>query len=104
MELFNIKKVKELTIKDSKNSLERKLMKIGEECGELNQAALAYVGASNASRGSTGFSDRELRLNLLEEACDVLNSTMNVIFNEKFTDAEIRNMFDRKLSKWESKL
>ena len=102
--IFDIATVKRLTKKDSKNPIERKVIKINEELGEFNQAILGYIQASNASGSVSRLEGDEKRALVLEEGCDVLNSTLNVLFSEGFSDDEIRNMFNKKLTKWESKL
>jgi len=101
--IFDIEKAKRLSKKDNKLSIELKVLKINEEVGELTQAALAYVKAPNCSSSKRNRSDKTNREEVLEEGCDVINSTMNLLFNV-FTDKEIAEMFNKKLQKWAGKI
>lgn len=84
---------------DIQVTLEQKVMKLFEEGGELSQAMLKHVGGKNvsASAGAT-------KEHVLEEACDILNVTIDIINAMGFSTEECKAMFDKKLDKWESKV
>lgn len=84
---------------DIEISLEQKIVKLFEEGGELAQAALHYAGSKNVSASAGGTRD-----DVLEEACDVLNVTLDIIISLGFTHDEAEAMFSKKLSKWQSKV
>lgn len=84
---------------DIEVSLEQKIIKLFEEGGELSQATLKYIGAKNVSASAGQTKDH-----VLEECCDVLNVTLDIINALGFTTEEARTMFDKKLDKWESKV
>ena len=79
--------------------LELKVMKLSEEVGELSQAALKQIGANNVSASASHSADA-----VLEEACDVLNVTLDIIISMGFKRKEVENMFSTKLDKWERKV
>ena len=89
-----------LSAVDSKVDFGYKIIKLGEEYGELSQAFLAYAGAKNASKSSL---NGDLSKNVLEEACDVMNVAMDIINNLPYRNEEVAEMFKRKLEKWEAK-
>ena len=80
--------------------LPMKMIKLQEEVGELAQAFLAHNKSKNASKSAQS---ENTRLDILEEACDVLNVTIDIINAYAFTDEESKEMFDKKLRKWLSK-
>lgn len=84
---------------DIQVSMEQKMIKLTEETGELAQAMLKMLGAKNVS-ASAG----ETKDHVLEEICDVLNVTLDMVNALGFNEAEAKAMFDKKLDKWESKV
>lgn len=82
-------------------SLERKMMKLYEEGGEMAQAMLKYLGSENVSASTDG---KDAKALVLEEGCDVLNVLLDIFNAMEFTTEECRAMFDKKLDKWESKV
>jgi len=89
-----------LSVGDSNIELSYKVIKLGEEAGEVGHAFLAYVGSKNASKSAL---NGDLRENILEESCDVMNIAMDIINVMGFTDEEVKAMFLKKLKKWEHK-
>lgn len=84
---------------DIEISLLEKTTKLFEEGGELAQAVLHYNGSKNVS-ASAG----DTKEDVLEEACDVLNVTLDIIISLGFTPEEAEAMFSKKLDKWASKV
>ncbi len=89
-------KVENLNKMDSTNgaTLADRVIKLSEECGEVSQAYLksCVLGSKSAEHSS-----------ILEECCDVINVALDIIAELKTTDEEAKEMFERKLNKWESK-
>jgi NTP pyrophosphatase (non-canonical NTP hydrolase) len=77
--------------------LANKIIKLGEETGEVSQAYLQFVGSANVSKSASG-SD------LIEECMDVINVAMDIINAIGISDEDAKEIFDKKLNKWESKL
>ena len=105
---IDIKRVHELSLNDRDVPLAHKLIKLGEESGELAQAFLAYDNSKNKSGSVAGCVNEHMRiLNVLEEACDTINVTMDIINAVVGDDQELEMavvvMFDNKLDKWGSK-
>lgn len=86
---------------DIEVSLLEKGMKLTEETGELAAEILAYSGSKNVSASS---STKDIKMAVLNEACDVLNVTLDIINSLDVTDDEAKTMFTKKLDKWESKV
>lgn len=101
---INIKRVHELSLKDRDVPLSHKVIKLGEESGELAQAFLSFDGSKNSSHSVNAHMKT---LNVLEEACDCINVTMDIINSVVGDDPELAQavvaLFDAKLDKWESK-
>ena len=95
----NWDKIHVLSAVDAEVSIDDKAHKLGEEYGEFLQALLKYKGANNVSKSADGVQ----KIDLLEELCGVLNVTIDIIDHLGFTQEEAKEMFDRKLNKWESK-
>lgn len=84
---------------DAGVSLDNKAHKLGEEYGEFLQALLKYNGSANVSASASG----EEKQHLLEELCDVLNVTLDIINFLEFEQRDVEDMFSRKLNKWANK-
>ena len=93
--------IEKLSAKDSLETvpMSNKIIKAQEEMGELSAAFLKFIGSKNvsASQNNKGKDD------VLEEACDVINVVIDIINNLDYTDLEVREMFSKKLAKWERK-
>ena len=90
-------------------SLHHRLIKLGEEFGELSQAYLGYDNCGNASKTISIITDKEqLVLKLLEECCDVINCSCDLLNSvaskEDISHATVKAMFDSKLDKWGTKV
>lgn len=101
-DFINFKQIELLTEVDSDIPLFQKVIKLQEECGELSQAYLGYCNAKNSSKSSS--SDI---MEVVEETCDVINVAINILNqienNAGVKSDAIKDMFQRKLDKWESK-
>ncbi len=84
---------------DSDISLDDKAHKLGEEYGEFLQSLLKYKGSKNVSASV----DEDTKEHLLEELCDVINVSIDIINSLGFSNEESMNMFDKKLNKWKMK-
>lgn len=95
---INYEKLEELSEVDSVVPLTNKIIKLSEEVGELSQAYLKYIGSKNfsVSAGNT-------KAHVLEELCDVMNVSIDILNKMGFDDSEALEMFERKLNKWEEK-
>ena len=89
---------------DIQVSMAEKGLKLSEETGELSAELLAYIGSKNVSASSNIGNFKELTNAVLNEAMDVLNVTLDIINSLGVTDEQARDMFDKKLDKWESKV
>lgn len=96
---IDFEKIEKLTEQDKDISNEFRIIKLQEEVGELSAAFLKYKKISNSSASSNGS-----REHLLEELCDVLNVTLDLVNAFEFDDEESKIMFDKKLLKWEKKV
>jgi NTP pyrophosphatase (non-canonical NTP hydrolase) len=99
---INWEKLELLSEIDKDVSIDDKAHKLGEEVGEFYQALLKYKGANNVSRSADTPEGQE-KLNVLEELCDTLNVTLDLINSLEFSQDEVSTMFDKKLGKWGSK-
>jgi NTP pyrophosphatase (non-canonical NTP hydrolase) len=105
MNLINEKRVKDLTLKEIQYSsdinLFHRILKLQEEVGELSASVLYDIGCSNKSKSAASSS-------IVEELCDVLNVSLDLLFylnhQEFFTEDEFKDMFEKKLDKWENKI
>ncbi len=100
---LNFKRVEQLSEGDAEVPLYQKIIKLGEESGEIDQAFLRYVGALNVSKSAEADDEETLGLKLLEECCDVMNVTMDIINFLGFSDEDVKKMFEKKLAKWQAK-
>lgn len=98
VDFINWVKIDLLSQIDSDISLDDKAHKLGEEYGEFLQALLKYKGSNNVSASAGGTKEH-----LLEELCDVINVSIDLINALGFTNEESMEMFDRKLNKWKTK-
>jgi len=94
--------IEQLSKNDLHLPLYQKVIKLQEEVGELAQAYLAHVDSPNKSKSVDGtISD------VIEELCDVINVSMDIINWITFEDEELqiltKIMFAKKLKKWEDK-
>lgn len=98
VDFINWVKIDLLSKIDCDISLDDKAHKLGEEYGEFLQALLKYKGSQNVSE-SAG----DTKEHLLEELCDVINVSIDLINALEFSNEEAMEMFDRKLNKWKMK-
>lgn len=94
---IDFEKLEMLSEHDKVVPLANKIIKLGEESGEVAQAYLAFCGSKNVSKSAS-------QDDLLEECCDVINVVIDIINNLSVTDEEVKAMFDKKLNKWGSKI
>ena len=90
--------------KRNKKNIHRRLLKLGEEYGEVNQAYLATTSKNNLKQ--------KIWYDVREELCDVIIVALDILLTEmpdenfehltKDSDIEERtlNEIDRKLAKW----
>ena len=95
---INFKRIKRLSELDEDVPFANKMIKLSEETGETAQATLRYLGSKNVS-ASAG----DTKEDVLEELCDVLNVTVDMINSLGFSSRDVKAMFDLKLDKWEAK-
>jgi len=95
---INFEKIERLTEQDKDVPIAYRAIKLSEETGEFSQAVLRLLGSKNVS-ASAG----NLKEDVLEELCDVLNVTVDLINILGFSDEEVQEMFEKKLNKWEAK-
>lgn len=93
--------VEQLSNYDDSVPMYNKVIKLSEETGELSQAFLHLANSANVSRSALNGNDP--KLNVLEEACDVINVAMDIINKLEFEDDVVKEMFNTKLLKWASK-
>lgn len=84
---------------DTDVQLYAKVIKLQEEAGEVGQAFLCFDQQPNVSASAKDVDG----FGVLEECCDVINCAMEVINAMGFTDEQAKEMFDKKLDKWEAK-
>jgi len=97
---IDYEKVERLSEGDSGVGIEKKVMKLFEEGGELSQAMLKYVKSPNVSASADVVDVRAL---VMEECMDVTNVILDIVNAMGFNDDECKEMFDKKLNKWEAK-
>lgn len=101
---IDINRIHKLSKGDKSVPLYQKIIKLGEESGEVAQAFLEYDGAKNVSKSASA---EEKTLGVLEECCDVLNVTMDIINclteDDYKMEQAVVDLFQKKLDKWESK-
>lgn len=83
------------------NLFYRKVIKLGEEAGEVNAAFLELDGSPNVSASAATEDPRKA---VIEETCDTILVAMDILYALGATDVEVREMMDRKLLKWDAKL
>jgi hypothetical protein len=88
-----LKYIRHLSKQDRK-TLSQKVLKVGEEFGELARVALPFDGAYATNHR---FTERE---SILEEAVDTMLTALSVAHDLDFTDEEIEAMLVRKTEKW----
>lgn len=85
--------IRELSLSDVK-TLTAKGCKVGEECGEIQRAILAYDGQfGNTHR----FADKAL---LLDNVADLILCARDIAYHADCTDEEIEDMVVAKCRKW----
>jgi|SaaInlStandDraft_4_1057021.scaffolds.fasta_scaffold40111_2 hypothetical protein len=99
-DFVNYTKLEQLSLGDRIVDLREKGMKLGEEAGEFQRAMLRFVGAKNTSKSAHS---GDIRLNVLEELCDTIIVSIDIINAVGFSDEEAADMFEKKLNKWKSK-
>lgn len=90
--------IKKLANKDGADA-EKLTLKAMEELGELSTALLQESGYK-----STKKSKKLVKLNQLEEACDVIICMMGIIEKKGWSHEQIINMLGMKSKKWEKTL
>ena len=102
IDYIDTKRIEKLSKNDGGVPLYQKIIKLSEETGELAQAFLKYDGSKNTSASAKGRVE-----DVLEEGCDVLNVTIDIINalteNSPALELYVRTIFQKKLDKWESK-
>lgn len=88
-------KIQELSKRDTADA-KGLTLKSMEELGELVQALLQLDGYKPNNK-----KPYEIRMNLLEEPCDVIICMFGVLDKLGFTYEQIINMLDKKSQKWE---
>jgi len=82
----------------------QKIIKLGEESGEVAQAFLELDGAKNVSASA---STEDKVMEVIEECGDTINVALDIIFalkkQNKISSSDISELFDSKLDKWERK-
>lgn len=92
-------KLKKLSKHNPKNTIES-CVKIQEEVGELSAELLKFRG----KKGHRGLTQEQLDENILEECCDVVNTTILFMIKRKYSYKRIMKAFKRKLDKIESQI
>jgi len=104
MQLVNEKRTRAISALDKTLPLYQKVLKVSEESGELSQAFLAMDKSKNVSKSA--HSDTP-ELKVMEEACDVINCALDVIYSileeHPHLSKEVKDLYERKLDKWEAK-
>jgi len=85
---------KELVANDSK-TLTQKALKTAEEVGELAKVILPFENAAGTLHRFA------VKQQILEEAIDVILCAGSIIESMEFSEAEIQEMFERKMKKWQ---
>ncbi len=85
--------------KNTKATIERRIVKMNEELGEFCEAHLESVDFKENDK-----SKEELREHLLEEGCDVFLMSLDLLIKAGFDLKEIIPMAQKKLDKWESQI
>lgn len=97
--LINMDFLREVSDRDE-NPLYLKIIKLSEEAGEVSAAFLDLDASPNASASASTDNPRSA---VIEEVCDTILVSMDILYSLGATDTEIREMMDRKLSKWNKK-
>ena len=95
---IDLNMINKLTKLDTKSLLERTL-KLSEECGEVAEATLSYLGTNGSDYKNKQLDD------VIEENLDVIMvaiSNISQVLNYK-ADKNIQDLFDTKLQKWYNK-
>lgn len=99
---IDAERVQKLSDKDSVVPLYQKVIKLSEESGELAQAFLKFDGSKNTSASAKGKVE-----DVLEEAVDCINVTMDIINvltkGNPALELYTKQLFQKKLDKWEAK-
>ena len=99
---IDTERIEKLSNADESVPLYQKVIKLSEESGELAQAFLKFDGSKNTSASAGGKVE-----DVLEEACDVLNVTVDIINaltkGNPALELYTKNLFQKKLDKWEAK-
>lgn len=90
-ELFDY--IKELSIRDRKNLIE-KTLKISEEQGELAKSVLAFESAAGSIHK---FIEKE---RMLDESVDVILTAISIAYSLGYDHDDIEEMMQRKTKKW----
>jgi NTP pyrophosphatase (non-canonical NTP hydrolase) len=101
---IDINRIHRLSEGDKSVPMYQKIIKLGEEAGEVAAAFLEYDGAKNVSASS---STEEKVMGVLEECCDTINVSMDIINALTRDNYELEKavveLFQKKLDKWERK-
>ena len=95
MEIRNIEKFKEVTARFHNKIIERKIMKLSEEVGEINQEILKFTNSPNASKSAVG-----TRLSVIEECIDAMIVLEDLLSHLETTEEEREKIQARKVRKW----
>ena len=98
---INYKRIKKLSKGDRDIPLANKALKLSEEVGEFSQAMLKLLGSKNVSKSADVDNPREL---VLEELMDCTNVIVDIVNALGFSSKECKEMFEKKLDKWEAKM
>jgi NTP pyrophosphatase (non-canonical NTP hydrolase) len=98
MNYINNQRVIEIERK-SNLSLQDKAIKLAEETGEVAKEVLALGQAANKSKSAEGTMSA-----LAEECIDTIIVAKSLIISSGLSEEELKEIADRKLNKWESKL
>ena len=91
----------DISMKEHKksNNVDKKLIKLNEECGEFAAAYLMHIGSKGTSK-----TKEEVKDNLLEEGCDVCLVALSIVMRHGFTIEQIAEKLQLKMDKWENQV
>ncbi len=85
--------IKELSLKETKTTLER-FLKLSEECGELAEEILI-------ERNVSGFQHKSSTDGILGETVDVLLVAFSIFFKEGGSLQDLTELIEKKTAKWQ---
>lgn len=98
----NFYKIHDLVRKEN-STLSDKIIKLGEEKGEIDEAFLRFNGYKKVDPSTGKKSGEDAREDISEECVDAIIMCLSILIDNNMTLSEIEDLMSAKIDKWKTK-